>query len=319
MAEPLANRMRPRTFDEVVGQRHLFGAGKPLTALVGAGTLPSHDPVGARRDREDHARLPAGAARWAARSQQLSAVASGVADARKVMERAQGEPDPGRAVRRRGPPVEQGAAGRPAARRSRTGRSRSSARRPRTRTSRWSRRCSRGACCCAWSRCRATDLRALMDRALADPDARPRRSRASRRPTRRSTTWSTSRGGDARVALTGLEAAVLAARSARRRAGGDADSSPDAVQKKAIVYDRQGDAHYDVISAFIKSIRGSRPRRDAVLAGADDRGGRGRRATSRGGWSCTRARTSAWPTRGRCWWRRPPRTRSSTWGCRRRG
>jgi len=35
------------------------------------------------------------------------------------------------------------------------------------------------------------------------------------------------------------------------------------VQKKAIVYDRQGDAHYDVISAFIKSIRGSDP--DAAL------------------------------------------------------
>ena len=35
------------------------------------------------------------------------------------------------------------------------------------------------------------------------------------------------------------------------------------MQKKAIVYDRQGDAHYDVISAFIKSIRGSDP--DAAL------------------------------------------------------
>ncbi|MGZ8593953.1 MAG: replication-associated recombination protein A, partial [Actinomycetota bacterium] len=69
-------------------------------------------------------------------------------------------------------------------------------------------------------------------------------------------------GGDARVALTGLEAAVLSARSA----GEDEvtrDRAADAVQKKAIVYDRQGDAHYDVISAFIKSIRGSDP--DAAL------------------------------------------------------
>jgi putative ATPase len=69
-------------------------------------------------------------------------------------------------------------------------------------------------------------------------------------------------GGDARVALTGLEAAVLAARTA-----GEAEvnlaRAADAVQKKAIVYDRQGDAHYDVISAFIKSIRGSDP--DAAL------------------------------------------------------
>jgi putative ATPase len=69
-------------------------------------------------------------------------------------------------------------------------------------------------------------------------------------------------GGDARMALTGLEAAAEAARAA------DAveitrEIAADAVQKKAIVYDRQGDAHYDVISAFIKSIRGSDP--DAAL------------------------------------------------------
>jgi putative ATPase len=69
-------------------------------------------------------------------------------------------------------------------------------------------------------------------------------------------------GGDARVALTGLEAAVLAAHSAGE-ATVSRDRAADAVQKKAIVYDRQGDAHYDVISAFIKSIRGSDP--DATL------------------------------------------------------
>jgi putative ATPase len=69
-------------------------------------------------------------------------------------------------------------------------------------------------------------------------------------------------GGDARVALTGLEAAVLAARSAGEGAV-TLERAADAVQKKAIVYDRQGDAHYDVISAFIKSIRGSDP--DAAL------------------------------------------------------
>jgi putative ATPase len=69
-------------------------------------------------------------------------------------------------------------------------------------------------------------------------------------------------GGDARIALTGLEAAVLSA-----QASGEVvvtrERAAEAVQKKAIVYDRQGDAHYDVISAFIKSIRGSDP--DAAL------------------------------------------------------
>jgi len=69
-------------------------------------------------------------------------------------------------------------------------------------------------------------------------------------------------GGDARMALTGLEAASLAA----QEDGAETitlDLVADAVQRKAIVYDRQGDAHYDVVSAFIKSIRGSDP--DAAL------------------------------------------------------
>jgi putative ATPase len=69
-------------------------------------------------------------------------------------------------------------------------------------------------------------------------------------------------GGDARIALTGLEAAALAAEGA-----GESEITrelaADAVQRKAVVYDRQGDAHYDVVSAFIKSIRGSDP--DAAL------------------------------------------------------
>jgi putative ATPase len=69
-------------------------------------------------------------------------------------------------------------------------------------------------------------------------------------------------GGDARVALTGLEAAVMAA-EAKGLAEVDRGLAEESIQKKAIVYDRQGDAHYDVISAFIKSIRGSDP--DAAL------------------------------------------------------
>src|SRR5947208_10573432 len=69
-------------------------------------------------------------------------------------------------------------------------------------------------------------------------------------------------GGDARIALTGLEAAVLSAQ-ARGESEVTRTLLEEAVQKKAVVYDRQGDAHYDVISAFIKSIRGSDP--DAAL------------------------------------------------------
>ena len=66
-------------------------------------------------------------------------------------------------------------------------------------------------------------------------------------------------GGDARRALTGLEAAALAARDG---VVGLAEAEA-AVQQAAIVYDRDGDQHYDVTSAFIKSVRGSDP--DAAL------------------------------------------------------
>lgn len=61
-------------------------------------------------------------------------------------------------------------------------------------------------------------------------------------------------GGDARRTLTYLEAAALVVDD-----GGaiDADVLEKAVDRAAVRYDREGDQHYDVISAFIKSIRGS--------------------------------------------------------------
>ncbi|MGZ8676381.1 MAG: AAA family ATPase, partial [Solirubrobacterales bacterium] len=63
-------------------------------------------------------------------------------------------------------------------------------------------------------------------------------------------------GGDARVALAALERAV----EATRTAGADqvtVESVEDALQRKALLYDRQGDRHYDYISAWIKATRGS--------------------------------------------------------------
>jgi len=69
--------------------------------------------------------------------------------------------------------------------------------------------------------------------------------------------------GDARRALSALEIAVL---SQSDRAGGgkrpivvDLETAADSIQRKAIQYDAAGDAHYDAISAMIKSIRGSDP------------------------------------------------------------
>src|SRR4029453_3614367 len=61
--------------------------------------------------------------------------------------------------------------------------------------------------------------------------------------------------GDARRALTTLE---LAAKVAGKRPG-DAGAIEKALGKKTLRYDREGDEHYGVISAFIKSMRGSDP------------------------------------------------------------
>ena len=63
-------------------------------------------------------------------------------------------------------------------------------------------------------------------------------------------------GGDARRALTALEAAAGAARSLGRDTI-DLETLEQAVDRAAVRYDRDGDQHYDVISAFIKSMRGS--------------------------------------------------------------
>jgi putative ATPase len=63
-------------------------------------------------------------------------------------------------------------------------------------------------------------------------------------------------GGDARRALTALEAAADSALSTNDGAI-DLPTVESTVDKAAVRYDRQGDQHYDVISAFIKSLRGS--------------------------------------------------------------
>jgi len=92
------------------------------------------------------------------------------------------------------------------------------------------------------------DIRELVARALADerglagtvtlePDALDHLVRLS--------------GGDGRRALTYLEAAALSTSHI------DTDTLERAVDRAAVRYDRDGDQHYDVISAFIKSIRGS--------------------------------------------------------------
>jgi putative ATPase len=99
----------------------------------------------------------------------------------------------------------------------------------------------------------AADIAALIDRALADerglPDAPPLASEAREMLASRA-------GGDARIALAALERAVEATEAAGAEEVG-LDSVSDALQRKALLYDRAGDRHYDYISAWIKATRGS--------------------------------------------------------------
>lgn len=66
--------------------------------------------------------------------------------------------------------------------------------------------------------------------------------------------------GDARVALNALETAAFATApdDASRRII-DLDTISDALQRRSPIYDKAGEGHYDTISAFIKSVRGSSP------------------------------------------------------------
>lgn len=65
--------------------------------------------------------------------------------------------------------------------------------------------------------------------------------------------------GDARVALTALELAVQSGTSSEGKAVLTVETVEDAMQRPALLYDRAGAMHYDLISAFIKSVRGSDP------------------------------------------------------------
>ena len=257
--QPLAARMRPRTSAEFVGQKHLVGPGRALQKLLDRGALPSlvlWGPAGTGKTTLATILAEAVGAQLIT----LSAVSSGVADARKVMDGAKGGlfktvlfvDEVHRWSKAQQdvllPAVEQGTVTLIGAT---TENPYFSLNTP------------------LLSRClllrleplSSEDVTALLHRALADEE----RGLGAMHLTIQDAALEhliTISGGDARMALGGLEAAALAVEP-----DGDQvitlDVVADAVQRKAIVYDRQGDAHYDVVSAFIKSIRGSDP--DAAL------------------------------------------------------
>ncbi len=67
-------------------------------------------------------------------------------------------------------------------------------------------------------------------------------------------------GGDARAALNAIELGVLTTeKGADGKIHIDLDTASECIQKRVVRYDKTGDQHYDTISAFIKSMRGSDP------------------------------------------------------------
>jgi putative ATPase len=110
-------------------------------------------------------------------------------------------------------------------------------------------------------------LRQILERALTDPGRGLGKLRIEVTPDAVEH-WLRVSGGDARVLLNALEASLRIARPQAGAAPGSeirigGDEAAEAVQQRLVLYDKDGDAHYDVISAFIKSMRGSDP--DAVL------------------------------------------------------
>ena len=68
-----------------------------------------------------------------------------------------------------------------------------------------------------------------------------------------------SAGGDVRKALNAAEICLLSALGPEKQVTVTLEIAVEATQKKAMRYDRDGDSHYDIVSAFQKSIRGSDP------------------------------------------------------------
>lgn len=292
---PLAVRMRPRTIDEVLGQEHLLTPGAPLRVLAGENAGPAgpssvilYGPPGTGKTTLAHVIARAPGRKFV----ELSAITAGVKDVRAVMDQALLDRDMygtttvlfldeiHRFTKAQQDALLPGVENRWVILVAATTENPS--------FSIISPLLSRSLLLRVHS-LEQSDIERLIDRALADPrgfdgaavideDARAHLAAVS--------------GGDARRSLTSLEAAAAIAFSEAEQASAEsarsAEDSADlvdsadtagesgeksvepaapvritlahaveAVDRAAIRYDRSGDQHYDVVSAFIKSMRGS--------------------------------------------------------------
>jgi len=261
-AQPLAARMRPRSLDELVGQQHFLGQGKLLRRLLAADRLGSvlfYGPPGT--GKTTLAQLLAGATRSVFR--QLNAVTSGVKDLREVIEEARDRlaADGQKTllfideIHRFNksqqdvllPDVEEGVIILVGATTHNPFFAINSALVSRSRVFEFQ-PLSKG------------EIKTLVLRALDDAERGLGMHDVRLHPDALEFLAEIS-DGDARRALSALEVGVLS--SAERPLEFTRALAQESVQRKAIEYDRTGDAHYDAISALIKSVRGSDP--DAAL------------------------------------------------------
>jgi putative ATPase len=252
--------MRPRTFEEFVGQHRAIGAGTVLRRAVDAGEVPSlilWGPPGS--GKTTLAVLIAGAS--GAVFEAVSATSAGVADLRKVVERARERLRSGRRtvlfideIHRFNksqqdavlPHVENATVTLLGATTENPSFEVNAALLSRSRVIRL-------------EALEADDLRNLIERALRDPERGLGQERITLDAGAIDRLVALS-GGDARIALNSLELAAQAA--AKDESGGVRITVADiegALQSPALLYDRAGDQHYWLISAFIKSVRGSDP------------------------------------------------------------
>ncbi|HZZ73892.1 MAG TPA: replication-associated recombination protein A [Pirellulales bacterium] len=261
-AEPLAARMRPRSLDEFVGQQHFLGPGKLLRRLLAADRLGSvifYGPPGT--GKTTLAMLLASASH--SRFRQLSAVTSGVKELRETLDAARdllatsGQKtllfvDEIHRFNKAQqdvllPDVESGGVTLVGATTSNPFFALTSALVSRSRVFQF-------------QPLSADDIKGLLRRALADSTRGLGNYDVHLHEAALDFLAEVS-DGDARRALGALEIGVLS--SPVRPVEFTRALAEESVQRKAIQYDWQGDAHYDAASALIKSIRGSDP--DAAI------------------------------------------------------